>query len=768
MSTNAVPDTIITPFKINIPDERIEFLHKKLALTTLPDELEDAGRDYGVPLADVQRLVTRWKSGYDWRKHEKVLNDELPQFLTDIDVDGHGTLKIHFVHKKSEVGGAIPLLFVHGWPGSVIEVRKILPLLTQGSPDQPAFHVVALGLPGYGFSEAPKKRGFGFSQYAEVGNKLMLSLGYEQYVTQGGDWGYIVTQRIASLYGGKHSKAWHTNYEGAEPGRAPPNLLSQPRAYLKNLLTSYTPFEKAGLERTAWFQTQGMGYFMEQSTQPQTIGYNLADSPVGLLAWIYEKLVNWTDEYPWEDDEVLTWVSIYWFSTAGPAASARIYYEYMKEKPVASPTIPHGASIFPKDIYVVPLSAIIAMSSNAVPDASITPFKINIPDERIEFLHKKLALTTLPDELEDAGRDYGVPLADVQRLVARWKSGYNWRKYEKELNDELPQFLTDIDVVGHGTLKIHFVHKKSEVAGAIPLLFVHGWPGSFIEVRKILPLLNQGSKDRPAFHIVALGLPGFGFSEAPKKKGFAFIQYAEIGNKLMLSLGYEQYVTQGGDLGYTVTKTIASLYGGKHSKSWHTNYEAALPGQAPPELLSQPRAYLRNLVTKYTPAEKAGLAKTAWFRKEGMGYFMEQTTQPQTLGYSLADSPVGLLAWIYEKLVNWTDNYPWEDDEVLTWVSIYWFSTAGPTASTRIYYERTKQKITAPPTIPHGVSFFPQELFNVPRFWTRTRYRVFEAEHDSGGHFAAHEKPDELVEDLRKMFGRGSPAYGVVEGKPGY
>ncbi|KAH9480609.1 Putative epoxide hydrolase [Psilocybe cubensis] len=367
------------------------------------------------------------------------------------------------------------------------------------------------------------------------------------------------------------------------------------------------------------------------------------------------------------------------------------------------------------------------MASNVVPASSIRPFKIHIPDERIAILQYKLASATLPDELEDAGRDYGVPLADMQRLLGYWKSGYNWRKHEEELNTELPQFQTDIDVEGHGTLKLHFVHKQSDVAGAIPLLFVHGWPGSFIEVRKILPLLIQGTKEQPAFHVVALSLPGFGFSEAPKKKRFAFLQYAEICNKLMLSLGYDQYVTQGGDVGYTVTKTIASLYGGKHSKAWHTNYEAALPGQlvskyvesAPPELLSQPLSYLRNLVTRYTPAEKAGLAKTAWFRAEGMGYFMEQTTQPQTLGYSLADSPVGLLAWIYEKLVNWSDKYPWTDDEV------------------------------------HNS-------------WTRTRYRVFEAEHDSGGHFAAHEKPDELVADLRKMFGRGGPAYAVVEGKTGY
>ncbi|KIM43413.1 hypothetical protein M413DRAFT_444239 [Hebeloma cylindrosporum] len=405
------------------------------------------------------------------------------------------------------------------------------------------------------------------------------------------------------------------------------------------------------------------------------------------------------------------------------------------------------------------------MTSIILPDSAIKAFKIEISDEAIEILQKKLALTTLPDELEGAGRDYGVPLADVQRLLARWKDGYDWRKYEKQLNDELPQFQKQIEVAGFDSLNIHYVHQKSKVEGAIPLLFVHGWPGSFYEVRKILPLLTQGSTDEVSFHVVALSLPGYGFSEGPKKRGFAIDQYAEVGHKLMLSLGYEEYVTQGGDWGYAITERMASLYGGLHSKAWHTNFERSTP----PKPLSSPWGYFSHLISKYTPAEKAGLERTAWFMKKGRGYSAEQSTRPQTLGYSLADSPVGLLAWIYEKLVNWTDEYPWEDDEVLTWVSIYWFSTAGPTAATRIYYEKANEKnISKPPTIPHGVSYFPKELYHAPRTWARNSYLVFEAEHDSGGHFAAHEKPAELVADLKKMFGKGGPAYGVIEGRKGY
>ncbi|EGO03311.1 hypothetical protein SERLA73DRAFT_174750 [Serpula lacrymans var. lacrymans S7.3] len=401
--------------------------------------------------------------------------------------------------------------------------------------------------------------------------------------------------------------------------------------------------------------------------------------------------------------------------------------------------------------------------------AQESEFKIAIPDEKLATLRAKLELTTFPDELEDAGWKYGAPLADVKRLVGRWKDGYDWRKYEKALNDELPMYTRDIDVEGHGSLNIHYVHQKSEVVDAIPLLFVHGWPGSFLEIRKILPLLTKASPDHPSFHVVALSLPGYGFSEAPRKQGFSGRQYAEVGNNLMLALGYNEYVTQGGDWGFWVTRKIAIFYGGKHSKAWHTNF----PVGRPPQLLRNPLAFLSYLVKPLTSAEKAGLARTKWFKESGFGYNEEQSTQPQTLGYGLTDSPAGLLAWIYEKLVNWTDSYKWDDDEVLTWMSIYWFSRAGPAASLRIYFEARNEDegrfVESAPTIPMGLSFFPRELLSLPRAWTRlTGNAVFEAEHDSGGHFAAHERPDELVGDVRKMFGKGGPAYGVVPGRAGY
>ncbi|KAF5392043.1 hypothetical protein D9757_003185 [Collybiopsis confluens] len=395
------------------------------------------------------------------------------------------------------------------------------------------------------------------------------------------------------------------------------------------------------------------------------------------------------------------------------------------------------------------------------------PFKIAIPDAKFAALQQKLALAEFPDELDGAKWDYGVPLTDVKRLVARWREGFNWRAEEAKINEELPQFTRDIDVDGFGVLNVHYVHKKSEVTNAIPLLFVHGWPGSFLEVRKILPLLLQSSPDFPSFHVVAVGLPGYGFSEAPRKPGFAAAQYAEVGHKLMLALGYSEYVTQGGDWGSLITCTIAEKYGGKHSKAWHTNYPI---GAAPPRFFLNPILYIQHMVTPYTAAEKAGLRRSAWFENKGRGYFHEQSTQPQTLGYSLVDSPVGLLAWIYEKLVNWTDEYPWTDDEVLTWISLYHFSRAGPTASLRIYYEVLHSNIKWPKsTVPLGVSLFPKEIDVVPKKFTAGMGKlVFRAEHTHGGHFAATEHPEELVGDLRKMFGKKGPVYGIVPGKDGY
>ncbi|KAF9468672.1 Alpha/Beta hydrolase protein [Collybia nuda] len=399
-----------------------------------------------------------------------------------------------------------------------------------------------------------------------------------------------------------------------------------------------------------------------------------------------------------------------------------------------------------------------------------TPFKIDLPDSQLSYLQKKLSLTTLPDELPESGLDYGVPLSDMQRLLARWSEGYDWRKHEAELNADLPQFTRGIDVAGFGTLEIHYVHKKS-ITNTLKQVLAFSGPGLFIEVRKILPLLVETSKDHPSFHVVALSLPGYGFSEAPRNKGFSLAQYAEVGHKLMLALGYDEYVTQGGDWGSLITRKMASLYGPKYHKAWHTN------------LPIRPLLFLSHIISslpipflEYTPREKSGLENTLRYYTQGSAYFAVQSKEPQTLGYSLADSPSGLLAWIYDKLRRVSDNYPWDDDEVLTWVSLHLFSRAGPTAALRIYYEVVRSfpegssilTMEERTSIPVGHSYFPKEIISLPSRWFSSPYLVFESQHESGGHFAAYEKPVELVDDLRKMFGRGGGAFNVVSSSDGY
>ncbi|KAF8574209.1 alpha/beta-hydrolase [Ramaria rubella] len=397
-------------------------------------------------------------------------------------------------------------------------------------------------------------------------------------------------------------------------------------------------------------------------------------------------------------------------------------------------------------------------------------FHIAIHEDHLRLLQDKLSVTTLPDELDEAGWDYGVPLADVRELVAYWKNGFNWKEQEARLNANLPQFTLDIPVDGFETLNIHFVHQRSAVTHAIPLLFIHGWPGSFLEVSKVLPLLSTPAKGQPSFHVVAISLPAYGFSQGTKKKGFGLAQYAEIGNKLMLSLGYNKYVTQGGDWGFRITRMIGSMYGGTHCLGSHIN----MPMGFKPRFFTNPLLWLHHALTPYSREEKLGFEREERFQRLGAGYRAIQGTRPQTLGYSLADSPVGLLAWIYEKLREWTDDYPWTKDEILTWVSIYVFSRDGPAASLRIYYEVIRQgqrelAIHPMSKVPLGISFFPKEIYHPPRDFARTLGNVvFESVHQSGGHFAAYEKPQLIANDLRAMFGKNGPAFGMVPGNNGY
>jgi len=307
-------------------------------------------------------------------------------------------------------------------------------------------------------------------------------------------------------------------------------------------------------------------------------------------------------------------------------------------------------------------------------------------------------------------------------------------------------------------------------------------------------MLEAGA-DQPAFHIVAPSLPNFGFSSGVTRRGFGLAQYAEALHKLMVKLGYNKYgkfppaacpllsmvntnlpalVTQGGDWGFWVTRSIGLLYP-EHCKASHVNMVVARP----PQWSSNPLLALQHAIMPYNIREKAGRERSEWFDHEGYGYNILQSTKPQTIAAALADSPLALLAWIYEKLHDWTDSYPWTDDEILTWVSIYWFSKGGPEASIRIYYEAfhanpitdiTYAKLYSYiPDVKLGVVHLPLEISIVPSTWAATLGPIVrQSEHAHGGHFAAWEKPDVIVQDLHAMFTRGGPCFGLIPDKDGY
>ncbi|KAL1850097.1 hypothetical protein Plec18170_007195 [Paecilomyces lecythidis] len=396
------------------------------------------------------------------------------------------------------------------------------------------------------------------------------------------------------------------------------------------------------------------------------------------------------------------------------------------------------------------------------------PFTISIPQDRVDDLKTRLNLARFPDELDESNRDLGTPLAEVKHLVTFWKDSFDWRKAESSLNKEFSHYITSIAVDGFQPLSIHFIHRRSTIQNAIPLLFVHGWPGSFLEGTKIVNQLSGDGKTDPAFHVVIISLPNFGFSQGPNVRGFALEQYAETCHKLMLKLGYSEYATQGGDWGYYITRTMSLLYP-NNCKATHLNMNSIT---SPPSILRHPLLALEHFLKPYTPEEKAGLDSARRFAERGSGYRVIQTTRPQTIAYALTDSPVSLLAWIYEKLKDWADDYPWTEEEVCTWLSIYWFSVAGPGASVRIYHEvvegwsRPNAKISRERLgewIDHvkiGYSHQPHELRVVPRLWIRQLGDVvFERKHDSGGHFFAWEKPELLIADLREMFKKGSASH---------
>jgi len=343
-STASRADAVV-PFKIHVDDSVLADLKQRLARTRFPGEIPGSAWDYGTNLAYLKELVTYWRERYDWREAERRLN-QFDQFTTRID-----GVDIHFIHQRSRNPNALPLAITHGWPGSIVEFTKIIPLLTDpvahGGTVADSFNVVAISLPGFGFSSKPTERGYGPERIARIVATLMARLGYTRYGLQGGDWGASIS-RFAAINDASHVAGLHVNFclAGPPPGAKDANE-GVPPAELERMRA-----------RQAFFDTE-RGYFLEQSTKPQTVGYALDDSPAGLAAWIVEKFRAWSDsggdvEKSFSRDDLLTNITLYWV-TQTAASSARIYYENQRAPAVQRRVeVPTACAVFPKEISIAP------------------------------------------------------------------------------------------------------------------------------------------------------------------------------------------------------------------------------------------------------------------------------------------------------------------------------------------------------------------------------------------------------------------------------
>jgi len=382
-------------------------------------------------------------------------------------------------------------------------------------------------------------------------------------------------------------------------------------------------------------------------------------------------------------------------------------------------------------------------------DAAIHPFRVEIPEADLDDLHDRLARTRWPDELAGVGWSRGVPLGYLQELAGYWRDGYDWRGQEARLN-QLPQFTTVVD-----GQPIHFLHVTSPEADALPLIVTHGYPGSVVEFLDLVgPLTDpraHGGDPADAFHLVAPSLPGYGFSTPVREPGWAMGRTSRAWVELMARLGYDRYGGQGGDIGAGVTGMLANLDPG-HVVGVHLNSDPlAVAAVALPPGDEADKAAV-------TDAHRASLEWMRRFQADGLGYLELQRTRPQTVAYALTDSPVGQLAWIVEKFKEWTDpaaDLP-EDavdrDQLLTNVSVYWFTGTGASAAQFLYETAHAQDWPGPSDVPQGWAVFAANDDLVRRLVDPDGRIEHWSEFDRGGHFAAMEAPDLLVEDVRAFF----------------
>jgi pimeloyl-ACP methyl ester carboxylesterase len=393
------------------------------------------------------------------------------------------------------------------------------------------------------------------------------------------------------------------------------------------------------------------------------------------------------------------------------------------------------------------------MSSTVETAVDIRPFHVQIPEEQLADLRRRIEATRWPSKELVPDRSQGVQLATLKELARFWSTEYDWRETEAKLN-ALPQFTTEIDGV-----EIHFIHVKSGHENAMPLIMTHGWPGSIIELLGTVgPLTDptaHGGDAEDAFDLVLPSVPGYGFSAEPTELGWDAARTARAWAELMHRLGYTRYVAQGGDVGAQITdamgrQALEGLVG------IHMNLLVTTLGGPPPP--------------SNTEEERAALEAINTFRTTGFGYFLEQATRPQTIGYALLDSPVALAAWMldhdtdsYYKIAHaFVDGEPAGQltrDRIVDNITLYWLTGTGASAA-RAYWESGRAAALAagqappPVSVPVGFSTFPDEIFAAPRSWVEESYTnvTYFNKADRGGHFAAWEEPDVFVHEVRAAF----------------
>ena len=387
---------------------------------------------------------------------------------------------------------------------------------------------------------------------------------------------------------------------------------------------------------------------------------------------------------------------------------------------------------------------------------SIRPFRVEVEEEAIADLRRRIAATRWPSKELVADRSQGVQLMAIQNLARYWTTEYDWRRCEARLN-ALPQFKTKID-----GLDIHFIHVESAHKNALPLVMTHGWPGSVVELLETIgPLTDptaHGGSAEDAFHLVLPSIPGYGFSDEPRELGWGPIRIGYAWAELMRRLGYTRYVAQGGDVGSQVTDAMGRL-GLDGLIGIHTNLLTPALGNAAALSKSPP-----------TAEERAALDALAEFHASGVGYFIEQATRPETIGYALLDSPIALAAWMidhdtdaYYKISSaFVDGRPSGNltrEHIVDNITLYWLTRTGASAA-RSYWEEGQESARAagqaptPVSIPVGFTTFPGEIWRTPRSWVEKAYPnvIYFNEVDKGGHFAAWEEPQLFSEEMRAAF----------------